>query len=374
MLKIGVTGQNGFVGMHAFNSVGLYPEEFTRINFERYFFDKPDLLDDFVIQCDVIIHLAGLNRHEDLDVLYKTNIGLTEILLTSLQRTKSKAHVLFSSSTQEEKDNLYGKSKKQSRLLLNDWASKSEGKFTGLIIPNVFGPFGNPFYNSVVATFCYQLTHGETPSINIDEELKLIYVDELINVFMKCIRDNASDSCYKVSPTYRIKVSEMLLILQRFKDAYFDNGKIPDLSNRFLLNLFNTYRSFLDIAKRYPVHLEQHTDNRGSFAEIIRVGSGVNGQTSFSTTLPGVTRGNHFHTRKIERFAIIKGNALIQLRKVGSEEVFNLYLSGDDLSYVDMPVWYAHNIKNIGNEELYTIFWISEFFDSTDSDTYFETV
>lgn len=374
MLKIGVTGQNGFVGRHTFNSLGLYPDEFTRIDFERTFFDNSDLLDNFVQQCDVIIHLAGLNRHADPDVLYKTNIAVTKNLVASLQRTKSRAHVLFSSSTQEEKDNLYGQSKKLSRVLLNDWASKCDGKFTGLIIPNVFGPFGSPFYNSVIATFCYQLTHGETPTINIDGELELIYIDELINVFLECTRKKTSNSNYKVLPTFRIKVSETLYILQKFRDTYFENGTIPDLNSRFELNLFNTYRSFIDIAERYPVHFKQHTDNRGSFAEIIRVGNGVDGQTSFSTTLPGITRGNHFHTRKVERFAVIKGNALIQLRMVGSEQVFNFYLSGNDPSYVDMPIWYAHNIKNIGDEELYTIFWISEFFDSADSDTYFETV
>ena len=373
MLKIGVTGQNGFVGGHVFNSLGLYPDEFTRINFERAFFDDAVLMDNFVKQCDVIIHLAGLNRHADPHVLYKTNIALTENLIASLQRTKSKAHLLFSSSTQEEKDNLYGQSKKLSRILLSDWAGSCDGKFTGFIIPNVFGPFGSPFYNSVIATFCYQLTHGETPTINVDGELELIYIDELINVFLKCISEKTSNSIFEVKPTFRIKVSETLYILQKFKNTYLESGTIPDLNNRFELNLFNTFRSFIDV-ERYPVHFKQHTDNRGSFAEIIRVGNGVKGQISFSTTLPGITRGNHFHTRKVERFAVIKGNALIQLRMVGTEQVFNIYLSGNDPSYVDMPIWYAHNIKNIGDEELYTIFWISEFFDSADSDTFFETV
>lgn len=374
MFKIGVIGQNGFVGRHVFNSLGLYPGEFIRIDFERLFFDDIILMDNFVKQCDIIIHLAGLNRHTDPDILYKTNVALTENLIASLQRTKSKAHVLFSSSTQEGKDNLYGQSKKLSRVLLNNWADSCDGKFTGLIIPNVFGPFGSPFYNSVIATFCYQLTHGETPTINVDGELELIYIDELVNVFFKCIREKTSNSNFEVKPTFRIKVSETLYILQKFKNTYLESGTIPDLNSRFELNLFNTYRSFIDITERYPVPFKQHTDNRGSFAEIIRVGNGVDGQTSFSTTLPGITRGNHFHTRKVERFAVIKGNALIQLRMVGSEQVFNFYLSGNDPSYVDMPIWYAHNIKNVGEEELYTIFWISEFFDSADSDTYFEAV
>ena len=374
MFKIGVTGQNGFIGRHVFNSLGLYPDEFARINFERAFFDDTVSMDNFVKQCDVIIHLAGLNRHADPDELYKTNIALTENLVASLQRTKSKAHVLFSSSTQEEKDNLYGQSKKRSRVFLNDWASRCDGKFTGFIIPNVFGPFGSPFYNSVIATFCYQLTHGATPTINVDGELELIYIDELIYVFLKCIREKTSNSIFEVKPTFRIKVSETLHILQKFKDTYFESGTIPDLNSRSELNLFNTFRSFIDIAERFPVRFKQCTDHRGFFAEIIRVGNGLNGQASFSTSLPGITRGNHFHTRKIERFAVIKGKGLIQLRRIGTNEVHDFYLDGDEPAYVDMPIWYTHNIKNIGDDILYTIFWINEPFDENDTDTYFEIV
>jgi UDP-2-acetamido-2,6-beta-L-arabino-hexul-4-ose reductase len=138
--------------------------------------------------------------------------------------------------------------------------------------------------------------------------------------------------------------------------------------------MFNTFRSYIDLSKSYPARFVKHIDERGSFAEIIRVGNGQGGQISFSTTVPGITRGNHFHTRKIERFAVIKGKALIQLRKIGTSEVFDFYLSGDDPAYVDMPIWYAHNIKNVGNEELYTIFWINEFIDPKDPDTFFEVV
>jgi UDP-2-acetamido-2,6-beta-L-arabino-hexul-4-ose reductase len=128
----------------------------------------------------------------------------------------------------------------------------------------------------------------------------------------------------------------------------------------------------MDIANHFPVSFVEHTDDRGSFVEIIRLG--VGGQVSFSTTIPGITRGNHYHTRKIERFAVIKGKALIQLRRIGTDEVLDFYLDGDAPSYVDMPIWYTHNIKNIGNEVLYTNFWINEFFDPNDPDTYFENV
>ena len=140
----------------------------------------------------------------------------------------------------------------------------------------------------------------------------------------------------------------------------------------FDYNLFNTFRCYFDIASHYPVKFTQHTDPRGAFVEVIRLGIG--GQCSFSTTVPGITRGNHFHTRKIERFAVIKGKALIQLRKIDSDEVLDFYLDGTEPAYVDMPIWYTHNIKNIGEEDLYTIFWINEPYDAADPDTYFVEV
>jgi UDP-2-acetamido-2,6-beta-L-arabino-hexul-4-ose reductase len=161
-------------------------------------------------------------------------------------------------------------------------------------------------------------------------------------------------------------------LLQTYKVEYQDNNLIPLLSTSFEVNLFNTYRSYIDIAKHFPAKFTKNTDNRGSFVELVRLK--VGGQVSFSTTLPNITRGNHFHTRKIERFAVIKGKALIQIRRIGTNEVINFELDGNQPSYVDMPIWYSHNIKNTGTEELYTIFWINELYDSNDSDTYFETV
>ena len=137
MKKIGITGQNGFVGSHLYNTLGLKPEQYQRIEFDRSFFDQPDQLDAFVKQCDVIVHLAAMNRHPDPEVIFNNNIELVKKLIDSLERTGSKAHVIFSSSSQEERDNLYGKSKKEGRILLADWAKRAGGKFTGMIIPNV---------------------------------------------------------------------------------------------------------------------------------------------------------------------------------------------------------------------------------------------
>jgi UDP-2-acetamido-2,6-beta-L-arabino-hexul-4-ose reductase len=372
MKKIGITGQKGFVGSHLYNTLGLFPEEFERIDFQKDFFENEVEMDKFVAQCDVIVHLAAMNRHESEQVIYDTNVALANRLVESLKRTGSQAHVLMSSSTQEERDNLYGKSKKEGREAIVNWANENGGKATGLIIPNVFGAFGKPFYNSFVATFCYQLTHGETPTIANDGEVKLIYVQELVMQMINEIRSEKSTSELFVEPTTTKKVSEVLALLNEYKTKYFDAYEIPVLKDSFEHNLFNTFRSYIDHEKHYPVKFTQHTDPRGAFVEVIRLGIG--GQCSFSTTVPGITRGNHFHTRKIERFAVIKGKALIQLRKIDTDEVLDFYLYGTEPAFVDMPIWFTHNIKNIGEEDLYTIFWINEPFNPEDADTYFVEV
>jgi UDP-2-acetamido-2,6-beta-L-arabino-hexul-4-ose reductase len=355
-----------------YNTLGLFPEEFERIDFQKDFFENEVEMDKFVAQCDVIVHLAAMNRHESEQVIYDTNVALANRLVESLKRTGSQAHVLMSSSTQEERDNLYGKSKKEGREAIVNWANENGGKATGLIIPNVFGAFGKPFYNSFVATFCYQLTHGETPTIANDGEVKLIYVQELVMQMINEIRSEKSTSELFVEPTTTKKVSEVLALLNEYKTKYFDAYEIPVLKDSFEHNLFNTFRSYIDHEKHYPVKFTQHTDPRGAFVEVIRLGIG--GQCSFSTTVPGITRGNHFHTRKIERFAVIKGKALIQLRKIDTDEVLDFYLDGTEPAFVDMPIWFTHNIKNIGEEDLYTIFWIDEPFNPEDADTYFVEV
>ena len=372
MKKIGITGQNGFVGSHLYNTLGLQPEEFERIDFKKEYFQEPDQMDAFVKKCDVIVHLAAMNRHPDPEVIYHQNLELVNQLVSSLERTGSKAHLLFSSSSQEERDNLYGKSKKEGRALLANWAHKNGGKFTGMIIPNVFGPFGKPNYNSFIATFCHKLTHGESPVIDVDGEVRLIYVGELVQEIIDQINLGETKVQYLVPFTTAVKVSEVLSKLENYKKLYFDAGEIPELRTNFDYQLFNTFRCYFDIANHYPIKFKQNIDPRGAFVEVIRLGIG--GQCSFSTTVPGITRGNHFHTRKIERFAVIKGKALIQLRKIDTEEVLDFYLDGAEPAYVDMPVWYTHNIKNIGEEELLTIFWINEPYNAEDADTYFVEV
>jgi UDP-2-acetamido-2,6-beta-L-arabino-hexul-4-ose reductase len=375
MLKVGITGQSGFIGTHLFNYLNLKKEEIITISFKDSYFDNEDKLSEFVSSCDTIVHLAAMNRHGDPQVIYDTNLKLVKQLIHVCEKSGNLPHILFSSSTQEEKDNLYGKSKRDGRILFEEWAERNQARFTGFIIPNVFGPFGNPFYNSVVATFCHQLTHDLQPKIEIDANIQLIYVNELVELFYKKILDPVEESAtirLKVQHTSEIKVSEILLMLENFKKIYFDGHCFPELNSIFELNLFNTFRSYLDHSSRYPVHLKKNADVRGTFVETIKTSLG--GQFSFSTTLPGVTRGNHYHTRKIERFIVIKGKAVIELRRIGTTEILHFDLNGEQPSFVDMPVWYTHNITNTGDEELITLFWINEFFDPDDTDTYFEKV
>ena len=375
MIKVGITGQSGFIGTHLYNFLNHKKEEITLIPFEDKYFEEDNHLKKFVNDCDAIVHLAAMNQHGDPQVIYDTNIKLVSQLIQAMEETGSRLHVLFSSSTQEESDNLYGKSKHDGRMLFEQWAQRNQARFTGFVIPNVFGPFGNPYYNSVVATFCHQLTHNEQPQILVDANLKLIYINELVVLFYeKIINTDAVSEVtrYNVPHTSENKVSEILKLCENYKKLYFEQHSFPDLDSPFKVNLFNTFRSYIDHSSYYPVLLKKTTDQRGAFIETIR--TSIGGQFSFSTTVTGVTRGNHYHTRKVERFIVIKGKAVIELRRIGTSERLHFELNGERPSFVDMPVWYTHNIENIGDEELVTLFWINELFNPDDPDTYFEEV
>lgn len=379
MIKVGITGQPGFIGTHLYNTLGLYPTEFERIPFEDAYFQDNQKLETFVAECDAIVHLAAMNRHHDPQVIYDTNIRLVRQLIDACEATHSVPHILFSSSTQEERDNLYGKSKREGREMFEVWADRNQGQFTGFIIPNVYGPFGHPCYNSVVATFCHQLTHNEQPRIDVDINMKLIYVAEVVKQVIDRIesirsqhRNDVVIETIRLGHTSELKVSELLRLIEKIRDNYFGKGEIPALDSPFRCNLFNTFICYIDHGSFFPYHLRKNADERGSFVETIKLNSG--GQVSFSTTVPGITRGNHFHTRKAERFAVIKGKARIELRRIGTDTVQTFDLDGSQSSFVDMPIWYTHNITNTGTEELYTIFWINEHFNSDDPDTYFEKV
>ncbi|WP_455584540.1 NAD-dependent epimerase/dehydratase family protein, partial [Bacteroides sp.] len=253
MIHVGITGQPGFVGSHLYNELGLLSDSVVRVPFEDSFFESDVQLRSFVKQCDVIVHLAAMNRHPDPQVIYDTNLRLVRQLISAMEAEKVTPHVLFSSSTQEERDNEYGKSKREGRELLEEWARRSGASFTGMVVPNVYGPFGRPGYNSFIATFCHKLTHGEQPEVLQDGSVKLIYVGSLCKHIIEKIRTvhRAATPIVErdeIPYDFERKVTEILALLNHYKELYFDQGFIPVLKDRNEVNLFNTFRCYMDHA------------------------------------------------------------------------------------------------------------------------------
>ena len=370
-MKIGITGQNGFIGYHLTQTIKYQCRDYTSVPFHKSFFQDVSALQTFVSSCDVIVHLAGVNRAQTEEEVYEGNLQLASALKKALLAANFQGHLLFTSSSQEKGVSTYGKAKKDARVLLEDTMSTLGGRFTGLIIPNIFGPFCKPNYNSFVATFCSKIVNHESPEVINDANVPLLYVGNLVDQILEKIKE-PKGRLVDIKPEVEVKVKEVLRFLNSFKAAYLDQNTIPSLKSGFELQLFNTFRSYIDMDQINPAPIIQHTDDRGFFSELIR--TEIGGQFSYSTTLPGITRGNHFHTRKIERFMVIGGKAKISLRKIGSTEVHEYLLDGENPSYVDMPIWYTHNITNMGNTPLITAFWINEAYNSEDADTYFENV
>lgn len=372
-MNILITGNKGFIGQHLVNTLKhINLSDYKVLQFSKEDFKKPSLLDNKVKKSSVIVHLAALNRHKDQSVIYDSNMNFSHNLVDSIKRVGFKGKLIFSSSIQESLNNGYGKSKKDSRNLFIRESKLNGFLFSGLILPNVFGPFGKPNYNSFVPTFCQKICDGKKVEIIENNQVSLIYIDTVISLIINEIQNKDSNFEIKVNPEKIISVNEVKDLLIEFKTEYLDNYKIPRLESDFKLNLFNTFRSYIDIKAFFPIRYKNNVDERGNFIEILR--SNSKGQYSYSTTKPNVTRGNHFHTKKIERFSVIKGDSLIKLRKIGTDEIIEFKLSGQNPSFVDMPVWYTHSISNIGDEELITLFWINEPYDINNPDTYTEKV
>lgn len=372
-MNILITGSSGFIGKHLKNTLNYqHPNKFTVIDLNQKDFTDQKIVDNKVKQSSIIIHLAAINRHDDQKFLLETNISLSKKIIESIEKVNFKGKVIFASSTQETLKNNYGKSKSISRNLFIESSKKSNFTFTALIIPNVFGPFGKPNYNSFIPTFCTNIIKDQEVKIINNNKVRLIYIDNLIEIIVDEFQNKSSNYLKELKEDITTTVEEVLNKLIEFKSFYINKNSIPDFQSEFDLNLFNTYRSYIKHDEFFPVRHIQNTDDRGDFVEIIR--SYSKGQYSFSTTKPNITRGNHFHTRKIERFSVIHGEALIRLRKIGTNNILEFKLNGNTPSYVDMPIWYTHNIKNIGSDNLITLFWINEPYDQDDTDTYIENV
>lgn len=366
-MKIGITGSEGLIGWHqrAYLKTIGGDHEIRLANRET--FKQPHLLAGFVNGLDAIIHLSGMNRGEDTEI-EATNAALASDLIAACEHTGARPFVVYANSTHQDRDTAYGRGKRAAADTLCRWVEQRGAGFANLILPHVFGEFGKPFYNSVVSTFCHQLARNETPQIITDGDLKLLHVQDVVAQCWQAIQKN---HCGDIRMDgVGMKVSELLQHLTDMRDRY-QAMVMPPLESALDVRLFNTLRSYLFPA-HYPVALTLHSDARGSLFEVVKSSSG--GQVFMSTTHPGITRGNHFHTRKVERFLVASGEADIRLRKLFSDEVIRFKVRGDAPSYVDMPTFHTHDITNTGQSELVTLFWTNEIFNPADPDTFPELV
>lgn len=366
-MRIGITGADGFLGWHL--RCLLYGDTHdTAVPCDQVSFADDNALDNLVATSDAIVHFAGINRGTEDEVL-NGNLVITDRLIAGLVRSGRSPHVLFASSIQIERDNLYGQAKRVCAQHLQAWADGCGAHLTTVVLPNVFGEFGRPFYNSVVATFCHQLVHGEEPHIAANAPLELIHAQDAVARFVRLAHDGTV-GVVRVPGHDSLLVSEILTRLQGLNASYA-GGTFPALADPFDLQLFNTLRSF-----RFPDQaqgtLEVHADARGSLWEVARAQGA--GQTFVSWTEPGVTRGNHYHRHKVERFAVLSGSGRIRLRRLFTPDVHTYDLSGETPSYVDMPTFCTHSIENTGASPLLTLFWSGELFDAGSPDTWIEPV
>jgi UDP-2-acetamido-2,6-beta-L-arabino-hexul-4-ose reductase len=366
---VGVTGSDGFIGWHVLCRLRA-ANHCSVVAGSRSLFSSDASLDEFVSSVDVIVHLAGMNRGDE-ESIRGTNIGLARNLVAACCRKDVRPHIIYANSIHSERDSVYGVSKRLAADALTAWAETEGGCVSDLVLPHVFGERGRPFYNSVVSTFSHQLAHGVAPIVKNDIHMDLVHAQQVSAVVLSSIVDRPSVAVRRtLIPGYAISVSSLRDRLVGI-DTTYRNGVIPSLNESIDLDLFNTYRSYL-FPQYYPVALPEHSDHRGSLVEAVKGGSG--GQSFVSTSHPGVVRGNHFHLRKVERFVVLQGQASIRIRRLFDDRIIDLDVCGEEPSVVDIPTLHTHNLVNIGNSELLTLFWSHEVFDSENPDTYAELV
>lgn len=370
--NVAITGADGFIGKHLTRLLAANP------NHRVVPVDRDDLADterlaSAIADCDTIVHLAASNRGEER-ALYENNVSLVQRLCQAIRKDSGfRPHVLLASSTQRQGTSIYAQSKRDGETVLREFSRAHGFPATILVIPNVFGPGCRPNYNSVIATFCHQLARGEQPVVQGDREIEFIFVTELAQrIAERIVAPLPSEVVVEtIAGSATTTVGEILNRLREFRDHYFGDEVIPPLGTSFERQLYATWMSHVEPA-RHSHEPKIHTDERGALFEIIKTAGG--GQVFFSTTRPGVVRGNHFHTRKIEWFCVVRGEATIRLRRVGEQEVHAFRVSGCQPRFISIPPFHTHSIENVGQEELLTMFWCSELFVPADPDTYFEKV
>lgn len=366
-MNILVTGANGFIGKN------LIAELKTRSDLNILAYSKetePSLLDDYCKKADFVFHLAGVNRPKDEREFMDGHFGFTSRLLATLQQHQNTCPIMISSSTQAELDNPYGRSKKAVENLLVDYSSVTGAKILIYRFPNVFGKWCRPNYNSAVATFCNNIAHDLPITINNpNTALKLIYIDDLLTEMTRALAgdENRVGAYCEVPAVHHVTLGEIVDLLYSFKKSRAERS-IPDMSNAFTKKLYSTYLSYLP-EDQFSYELKMNVDQRGSFTEFIKTPD--RGQVSVNISKPGITKGNHWHHTKNEKFLVVSGKGVIRFRKIDCGEIIQYFVSGDRLEIVDIPTGYTHNIENLGDTDMVTIMWANEFFDPNRPDTYY---
>lgn len=315
-----------------------------------------------------VLHLAGINR-ADNDERLLDNVSIAQHLTDSLDKAESHPAIVYANSIQAGTGTPFGDSKQAAGEHLADWGRRVGAPVADVRLPNLFGEHGRPQYNSVVATFCHTLARGGEPQLLVDRELPLLHVQDALDTMLELVEQRASGVFHPEG--WPMTVSALLTKLEGVRDLY-QTGEIPDTSNRLDRALFNTYRSFC-FPELYPIHPPVRSDDRGGLVESVR-SHGGNSQVFSSTTRAGVTRGDHFHLRKVERFVVLNGSAVITLRRLFHDGVVRFEVSGTQPALIDMPTMWAHAITNTGSGELTTLFWSDEIFNPSHPDTYAERV
>lgn len=366
-MKILITGANGFVGKNlvaelknqGYNDLLLCDRNTTETELKQY-----------TLEANFVYHLAGVNRPKEEKEFEVGNKGFTDELLTLLSKNPTPPPVVFSSSTQAELSNSYGISKKEAESLVISYGREQTVDVTIYRFPNLFGKWCKPNYNSVVATFCHNIAREIPIQVNDEHvELTLAYIDDVIAELINQLEERkAKQTIYgEVSPSYKVSLGDLVRLLMSFKESRNDLS-VPMLKDSFNKKLYSTYLSYLP-EHQFSYELKMNKDHRGSFTEFLRTPD--RGQVSVNISKPGITKGNHWHHTKNEKFLVVSGRGVIRFRKINTEEVIEYVVSGDKLEVVDVPVGYTHNIENLGDMDMVTLMWVNEPFDPNNLDTYY---
>ena len=381
-MKILVTGAKGFVGKNLVAELEniKYGKDKTYLltqDIEIYEYDidtDKSMLSEFCKDCDFVFNLAGVNRPETESEFMSGNFGFASDLLDELKKSNNTCPVMLSSSTQAALDNPYGKSKKAGEDLFFDYSKETGARVLVYRFPNVFGKWCRPNYNSAVATFCNNIANDLPIQVNDrSHKMTLVYIDDVVNELINALcgsQTKDGDYC-KVPVEHNTTLGEIVDLIYSFKQSREDKS-VPDMTEgSFSKKLYSTYLSYLPTDKfSYP--LKMNIDNRGSFTEILRTAD--RGQVSVNISKPGITKGQHWHHTKNEKFLVVSGKGVIRFRKIGEEKVYEYFVSGDKLEVVDIPTGYTHNIENLGDTDMVTVMWCNECFNPDKPDTFFEEV